>query len=1007
MTAEVSSNVERRFARDTLPWVVGAAALVVYLVTLNHWVTLSNLQLVTRVNGWNWQPPIIQPLLVLLTYPFRWLPAAWVPLALNIFTAICASLTLGTLARSVALLPHDRVEQQRLLVQNERALLPIPDAWVPIILAAVALGLQLTFWENAIAASGEMLDLLVFAYIIRCLLEHRLDERPAWLDRAAFLFGAGMANNWGLVPFLPLFLLALVRTKRLRFFSLRTIRRIDRSGWERAKPALHTDLRWFLRMTLLGLAGLSLVLVLPLLQVFSPDSALSFWQALKAVAGSYWTTLYMLARVFWRNYRDVALLLAAASLLPVLLMSIRWGAFGGGQSHAKFDLAAFISHLAHAFLLLVCLWTVFDPPISPRQVARHCGFPFPFLPLYYLTALSIGYYSGFFLLLFGAAALQRTSRRRIIERILCRVVPLLVYVLLGLVLVGLLLENVPVIRAGNAASLDQYARLAAASLPPENALVLSDDSARLAVLRAELAREGKAKPYLPVETRLLPAAPYRAWLSREYPGRWPAPETEANPLMAGLATSPAERPLDPPGVVRLIYSLGQSNHVYCLQLGVSPLLEEFYLQPHGLLQQMRIYSPDYLAAPPLKEAEMAENQAFWQRAIETSVRPLLQLVAAPELPRPALEKLLMKKAHLQTPPPTQAKVLARWYSGALSRWGVTLQRNGRLSDAASCFALARELDPDNLPARVNWQCNSNLLARQTMTVDRAQSFQEQLGKYRNLNPILTEYGPFDDPSYCYQLGLGFAVGGMPRQACQEFGRVTELVPNDLPVRLIVGDLYNQNGQAGRALQIAAEIRANPNLRPLDRTNKIELACLEARTWLSVTNRYMAQAIINALLFDYPRDSLVAQKAASVFAAYGDYSDALKTINRVLEFSPDNPTALTQKGSFCALRGDFSNAIPPLTLSLSLTNTYPARATRAYAYMESGRLNEAEADYKELLSAFPEAYQTYNGLGELALRQKDTNAAIRYYEQFIAKVGADSREARFVAARLKSLQPNRP
>ena len=110
MTAEALSKAERRFVRDGLPWMVGAAALVVYLATLNHWVTLSSLALVTRVNGWSWQPPLVQPLLVLLTYPFRWLPAAWVPLALNVFTAVCASLTLATLARSVALLPHDRLE---------------------------------------------------------------------------------------------------------------------------------------------------------------------------------------------------------------------------------------------------------------------------------------------------------------------------------------------------------------------------------------------------------------------------------------------------------------------------------------------------------------------------------------------------------------------------------------------------------------------------------------------------------------------------------------------------------------------------------------------------------------------------------------------------------------------------------------------------------------------------------------------------------------------------------
>ena len=431
MTVESSPKLERRFVQDGLPWVVGATALAVYLATLNHWVTLSSLTLVSRVNGWDWQPMLSQPLLGLLTFPFRWLPAGWVPLALNGFTAVCASLTLATLARSVALLPHDRLEQQRLLVENEHALLSVPDAWVPVVVAAVALGLQLTFWEHAIAASGEMLDLLLFAYVIRCLLEHRVDERQSWLDRAALLFGVAMANNWGMVAFLPLFLVALLRTKRLSFFSLRTIRRIERSGWESAAPALNADLRFFLRMALLGLAGLSLFLLLPLVQAFSPDSTLSFWQALHTTAVSDRATLQVLFSWFFRHHREIALLLAAASLLPVLLLSIRWRAFAGAESHARFDLASFILHVSHAFLLLICLWAVFDPPFSPRQIARQNGLPLPFLPLYYLTALSIGYYSGFFLLLFGAAARQRLSRRYAFRRVVCRVVPTLVYVLLA------------------------------------------------------------------------------------------------------------------------------------------------------------------------------------------------------------------------------------------------------------------------------------------------------------------------------------------------------------------------------------------------------------------------------------------------------------------------------------------------------------------------------------------------------------------------------------------------
>jgi tetratricopeptide (TPR) repeat protein len=1002
MTVESSSILERRFVRDGLPWVVGAAALVVYLATLNHWVTLNSLTLVTKVNGWSWQPMLSQPLLCLLTFPFRWLPAAWVPLALNVLTAVCASLALATLARSVALLPHDRMEQQRLLVQNDHALLSVPDAWVPVVLAAVALGLQLTFWENAIAATGEMLDLLVFAYIIRCLLEHRIHEQQSWLDRATILFGCAMANNWGMIAFLPLFVVALLRTKRFSFFNLRTIQRIDRSGWESVKPALNTDLRFFRRIALLGLAGMSLFLVLPLLQMFSPDSTLSFWEALRTMAVSYWEALRFLARVFLRQRRDLALLLAAASLLPVFLLSIRWGAFAGGESQAKFDVASFISHVAHAFLLAICVWTVFDPPISPRQIGRQTGLQLPFLPLYYLTALSIGYYSGFFLLVFGTAALQRTSSRHAVRQILYRVVPKLVYLLLGLALAGLALENLPAIRATNTPHLDRYARLAAGSLPTQEAFVLSEDPARLTVFQAELAREGKAERYLPVETRILPFAPYRAWLSRKYPGRWPKPQTEALLAEVGDAASKADTPLDDFGVLQLVFRLAQSNHLYCLQPSFGRLLEPFYLQPHGLLHEMKFYPPDFVSDPPLSSAELVENQAFWQRAIESSVKPILQLLSQPELPRPAFEQRLMKLGRLQTPPPPETRVLAKWYSGALNRWGVTLQRNGRVSEATPCFARAQELDPDNLPARVNFQCNSNLLAGQKMTVDRTLDFAAQFERGRSLKQVLTENGPFDEPTYCYHLGLIFANGRMLRQASQQLERVKALVPSDLSARLLLGSIYS-GLSPGRALQVATGIRADPDLRPLGLTNEVEVALLEARAWFAMTNRGMAQGIIYALVDMHPSEDFVFERCVATLIACQSYSDARKMIDRQLALTPNDLTALAAKVNLCFQTGDYSNAIPPLTLALSLTNTPAARFNRALAYMETDRLDAAEADYRDLLNTFPDYFRVYHGQGELALRRKDTNAAIRCFEQYLSKTDVNAPEARLVAARLKSLQ----
>ena len=1008
MTVESLPKPERRFAQDSLPWVVGAAALAVYLATLNHWVTPGSLALIARVNGWEWQSTISQPLLYILTFPFRWLPAGWVPLALNLFTAVGAALTLMTLARSVALLPHDRLEEQRSLVENEQGLLTLRGAWVPVVLAAVALGLQLTFWEQAIAATGELLDLLLFAYIIRCLLEHRRDERPAWLDRAAFLFGCGMANNWGMVPFLPLFILALLRTKRLGFFSLRTVRRIERSGWESVAPALNTDLRFFLRMTLLGLGGLSLILLLPLLQSLSPASTLGFGPAVRTIVVSYWDTLYLLGRTFLRFRRELALLLAASSLFPVILMSIRWGAFAGGSGPARFDLASFILYIAHAFLLMICLWAVFDPPFAPRHIAHQLGLSVAFLPLYYLTALSIGYYSGFFLLLFGPLALERTDRRATVRPLLCQVVPPLVYALVGLTLAGLLLKNGPAIRAANAPHLDRYARLVVEALPPGGAIVLSDDPARLMLAQAALAREGKAGSFVAVEARNLASASYRAWLGRKYPGRWPDPEAEAKILAVTPASSQADPAREAAFIgVRLVSRLAETNRIYSVQPSFGYWPEQFYLQPHGLIHEMKPYPGDSLSTPPLTVAELAENQSFWQAALETAVNPVLNLAFLPELPRPAIQKRLMKLAHLQTPPPLQAAVLAGWYSGALNRWGVTLQRNSRYREATPCFTLAQELNPDNFPARISLQCNTNLVARQKLAVLRTLVFPEQFGRYRNsLVQMLTECGPFDDPTYCYLLGQSMAEGRMLRQACQQLVRCSELVPDDLGVRLQLGDWYNSVSRPEKTFALVDKIKAAPELRPLGPKREMEVELLEARAWFAQTNRPMAEGIIYALLATHPGDPFVLERVGATFTACQRYADALRTIDRLLQLAPDDPAALASKGNICLLSGDYSNAIPLLTLSLSRTNTFVSRLNRASAYLQLGLADAAEADYQEIVRAFPNAYRASAILGEIAWQKHDTNTAIRYYEQYLSQAAADTDDGRFVAARLESIRRSR-
>ena len=84
MTMHNEPGKRKRAVSSLLPWLIAAAALLVYLLTFNPWVSLTNLSQVARSSGWTWGPELYGPLYYLLTYPIRWLPANQVPLALNL-----------------------------------------------------------------------------------------------------------------------------------------------------------------------------------------------------------------------------------------------------------------------------------------------------------------------------------------------------------------------------------------------------------------------------------------------------------------------------------------------------------------------------------------------------------------------------------------------------------------------------------------------------------------------------------------------------------------------------------------------------------------------------------------------------------------------------------------------------------------------------------------------------------------------------------------------------------
>ncbi|KAF0174155.1 MAG: hypothetical protein FD161_3640 [Limisphaerales bacterium] len=546
----------RNFTLSVLPWVVAAGALVLYLATLASWVTLPALGLTAQVVGWDWwNPKIGRPLYHLLTLPVKAFPAGAQLFALNAFAALCSALTLALLARSVALLPQDRTRDQRARLRDETSLLAIPANWLPPLLAVLAAGLQLSFWEHATAATGEALDLLLFAAAIWCLLEFRQGRDDKWLARFALVGGLGFANNWAMVGFAPFLLAALVWVKGFEFFNLRFLGRL--AAW--------------------GGAGLLLYLYNPL--AASPELGFGFGDWLNAEFGAQKNNLLF-------SPKGRVLLLSFATLLPLALIGIRWSSGFGDVSAAGSFVSNLLFRLMHALFLAGCVFMTLDQAFSPRALGEGRAM----LLFYYLGALVIGYCAGYFLLVCGAKEEKAWQKPGPLGKALN-------FACVGIVCLGLVVlpgwlvkQNLPSLRAQNGPAVRGFAAQLAKSLPGQGALALSEQPTHLLLVAAHF--HGQASPHILLDARMLQLTRYHRQLAKRHAGRWPDP-----------GATPDTQVIPPIAIASFLGMQTRSNHVVLLHPPVPAMyLENLWPEPRGATSELRLYDTNQIVPPMLSPA---------------------------------------------------------------------------------------------------------------------------------------------------------------------------------------------------------------------------------------------------------------------------------------------------------------------------------------------------------------------------------------------------------------------
>jgi tetratricopeptide (TPR) repeat protein len=831
-------------------------------------------------------------------------------------------------------------------------LLSIPGAWLPPVLAALVCGLQLTFWEHAVIATGEALDLLLFAYCIRCVLEFRLDQRNSWLYRMAFILGLGMTSNFAMIGFTPLFVAATVWAKKRDFFNA----------------------RFLLTMVSLGLAGLLLYLLLPAINSSSPLTDQSFWEQLKVNFG------YQKS-----NLANFTPLIAMTSVLAVIFIAIRWPNELGDTSPVGNAISNLMTHVIPGIFMLFCLYVAFDPPFSPRQVGGNK----PMLTLYYLGALSIGYFAGYFMLVFGHAQFKPWHRYRQIRKVVNTAIVVVVWLAAIGVPAGLVIKNLPEVRKVSSPHLTRTAESAVASLPPEGGILLSDDLIRLYTVHHALSTKGVLDRYILLDSSALQRPAYHHYLRQKYGQRWPG-EVGGRPLNSAIESSL---------LVQLAMTLAQSNRLFYLHPTYGYYLEYFYFEPRNLVYELKRYPAGAVEAPAIPADVMKENDVFWRGIIAKEL---------PALRQPPM-KATVTRGKRQMPKRNPATFApAAMYSRGLTWLGVEVQKAGQLEAARDYFTAALDFNPENAAAFVSLDYNALLRDGKKESTKLSEGAIERMSYFDNRWDYIMRFnGPVDDPNACFVIAQIFAQGGSFRQAAQNLSRIQALNPKALQPRILLAGMLVQARLPDKALELIEQIRNEPKETPMPAGAMMTLIQSEAWAYIFKNDLATAEKVLNAAEKKYPGDDTPFSTLIEIYFRIRQTDRAVALLDRELARNPGNAAALINYAAIRMQEKKFDAAIEMLDRALKAEpdNAY-ALVNRAIANLQLDRLDDARRDYEHIMSKQPRVPHTVHyGLGEIAYRKKLRKTALEHYTDYLktAPMTAEREEVERRVKRLKAGQ----
>jgi lipopolysaccharide biosynthesis regulator YciM len=228
------------------------------------------------------------------------------------------------------------------------------------------------------------------------------------------------------------------------------------------------------------------------------------------------------------------------------------------------------------------------------------------------------------------------------------------------------------------------------------------------------------------------------------------------------------------------------------------------------------------------------------------------------------------------------------------------------------------------------------------------------------------------------LGLNFLVANQIDRAIDELTKATEIAGDPLEIRLILGNLYREKGQVGRAIQEHQALLQRPNLRKLEHANVMLCLGLDYKSGGFVDR---ALSAFNDVLRLDPDNEYALSNLEKLYEEQHQWDDAHKTRQRLA--ARDGPEAQAghlailgflenELGTQALRRLDHAEAARRFEAAIELdaANT-PAQLNLGDVHFQRGQVAEAVATWERLVERSPDrAYLAFARLEDAYPRLGD-------------------------------------